>query len=537
MEQARTDSSVDPSAPKQLRVLIVEDNPDDAEFSLREIRRGGYVPVWKRVLTERELRDALSGEPWDVIISDHSLPEFSAPEAFAVVRDLNLDIPFIIVSGTVGEEIAVEAMRTGVHDFLLKGHLKRLVAAIEREIREAAMRAERRQIQEQLLMSERMASMGTLAAGVAHEINNPLSVVAGNLHILRSDLEDLSRDADGLGGELRPRLASLRDALRDAEEASERVRSIVRDLRVFSRPEDDRREALDIHRVLESSLRMARNELRQRARVVLKFGKVPPVDGNDGRLGQVFLNLIVNAAHAIPEGRVDQNTITVATRSEGTMVLVEVSDTGTGIPPEVLPRIYDAFFTTKPIGVGTGLGLAICHRLITAMKGRIEVETRIGEGTTFRVFLPRARSGRTQETPVAPPAPSVPGRACSVLIVEDEPALGRVLGRLLAPHRVTAVTRAQEALARLRSGESFQLILCDLMMPEMTGMDFYAELVKTDQAAADRIVFMSGGAFTVSARSFLENISNQHLDKPIDTVRLRRLVEQVAAGQRQTTAS
>jgi len=545
MTQTQIDNPNGEIAPKPLRVLIIEDNPDDADFVIRELRRGGYAPSWKRVLTERELRESLSTETWDVIISDHSLPEFSAPEAFAVIREMNVDLPFIIVSGTVGEEIAVEAMRTGVHDFLLKGHLKRLVAAIEREIREAAIRAEKRTIQEQLLISERMASMGTLAAGVAHEINNPLSVVTGNLHILRGDLDELSRRVAKAEGspagndpaalaELRPRLASLHEAVRDAEEASERVRCIVQDLRVFSRPEDDRREALDIHRVLESSLRMARNELRQRARVVLKFGTVPLVDGNDGRLGQVFLNLIVNAAHAIPEGRVGQNAITIQTRAEGTMVVVEVSDTGSGIPPEIMPRIFDAFFTTKPIGVGTGLGLAICHRLVSAMNGRIEVESRVGAGTTFRVFLPRAKSGRTQETAVARPAQTTPGRTCSVLIIEDEPALGRVLERLMSPHKVTSVTRASDALTRIRAGESFQLILCDLMMPEMTGMDFHAELLKTHRSIADKVVFMSGGAFTASARSFLENIPNRRLDKPIDTGRLRRLVEEVAGGEYST---
>jgi signal transduction histidine kinase len=527
---------------RPLRVVLVEDNPDDAELVLRELRLGGYAPVYRRVLTRATLREVLSTEKWDVIISDHSLPDFSAPEAFALVREMNIDIPFIIVSGTVGEEVAVEAMRSGVHDFLLKGHFKRLVAAIEREIREAAVRAERRTIREQLLISERMASMGTLAAGVAHEINNPLSVVAGNMHVIRKELESMSRHlaagAVATGGELLARLSastdSLRESVRDAEEASERVRAIVRDLRVFSRPEDDRRASVDIHRVLESALRMARNELRQRARVVLSFGEVPAVDGNEGRLGQIFLNLIVNAAHAIPEGQSRDNTVSVATRLDGDMVAVEISDTGSGIPPEIMPRIFDAFFTTKPIGVGTGLGLAICHRLLTAMNGRVEVDSSVGVGSTFRVFLPRSHSGRTQEVAEPAAAPVARRRRCSVLVIEDEPALGRVLGRLLAPNKVTAILRAREALDRMRGGEDFDLVLCDLMMPEMTGMEFHHELARTDRAAADRIVFMTGGAVTADARAFLETVPNVQLDKPLDIPRLRRLVEDAAGGATQT---
>ena len=536
-----------PTAPKKadgrrpLRVVLVEDNPDDAELVLRELRLGGYAPTYRRVLTRATLREALSTEKWDIIISDHSLPEFSAPEAFALVREMNIDIPFIIVSGTVGEEVAVEAMRSGVHDFLLKGHFKRLVAAIEREIREAAVRAERRTIREQLLISERMASMGTLAAGVAHEINNPLSVVAGNLHVIRKELDTMSRYL-GAGeggvpnggaevlGRLRAATDSVRESVRDAEEASERVRAIVRDLRVFSRPEDDRRGSVDIHHVLESALRMARNELRQRASVVLAFGTVPAVEGNEGRLGQIFLNLIVNAAHAIPEGRGLDDTVSVGTRMEGEMVVVEISDTGSGIPPEIMPRIFDAFFTTKPIGVGTGLGLAICHRLLTAMNGRVEVDSAVGVGSTFRVFLPRARSGAAPEVTESAPAPLSPGRRCSILVIEDEPALGRVLGRLLAPNRVTAVLRAREALDRMNAGEAFDLILCDLMMPEMTGMEFHDELARTNRSAAERIIFMTGGAVTADAREFLESVANVQLDKPLDIPRLRRLVEDASGA-------
>src|SRR6266540_6268753 len=162
-------------ARRPLRVLIVEDNPDDADLILLELRRGGYDPDARRVETGDEMRAAFAERTWDLVVSDYSLPTFSAPGALAVVKSLALDLPFIVVSGTIGEDIAVEAMRTGVHDFLLKGSLRRFVAAIERELREAAMRAERRRIQEQLLISERMASVGTLAAGVAHEINNPLA--------------------------------------------------------------------------------------------------------------------------------------------------------------------------------------------------------------------------------------------------------------------------------------------------------------------------------------------------------------------------
>jgi signal transduction histidine kinase len=390
------------SAPplKPLRVLFIEDDPDDMELVVREIRRTGYEAVTRRVQTAAEMRAALTEELWDVVISDYSMPSFSGPEAFMVLRSMNLDLPFIIVSGTVGEERAVETMRAGVHDFLLKGQLRRLVAAIEREIREVAVRAERKRIQEQLVVSDRLASVGTLAAGVAHEINNPLSVVVANLQIMRQDLETAAAGGTGGSGEdgsepgrLAAFVGPMRELMKEAEEATDRVRLIVRDLRVLSHPDADRREPVDVHAVLDSSIRMARNELRHRARVVRQFGTVPKVEGNESRLGQVFLNLFVNAAHAMPEGQVERNSLIISTGCSDGMVTIDVADTGAGIPPEVLPRIFDVFFTTKPVGVGTGLGLAICHRIVSAMDGRIEVKTHLGEGTTFRVALRSARAG------------------------------------------------------------------------------------------------------------------------------------------------
>jgi signal transduction histidine kinase len=495
--------------------------------------------VWLRVQTVDEMTAALTEQAWDVILSDYSLPTFSAPDAYALMRKLKLDLPFLVVSGTVGEDIAVEVMRAGVHDFLLKGHLRRLVAAIEREIGEASVRAERRQIQDQLLISERMATVGTLAAGVAHEINNPLSVVVGNLQVIGQDATSLADDLDALPGELRGALGArfarlqsaataLREAIGDAAEAGERVRMIVRDLRVFSRAEGEARTAVDVHAVIDSSLRMARNEIRHRAKIVRDFGDVPKVEANESRLGQVFLNLIVNAAHAIPEGKTDANSITIATRSADDMVVVEISDTGSGIPPDVLPQIFDVFFTTKPIGVGTGLGLAICHRIVTNLEGRIDVDSQVGVGTTFRVSLPRARSGRTLGVPIVAPVATAAPVQRSVLAIEDELSVGRTLQRLLAPHRVVVLTRARAALDRIAAGERFDVILCDLMMPELTGMDFHAALRRIDPVLADRVVFMSGGAFTQAARDFLESVPNARLDKPIDAVKLRALVDATA---------
>jgi signal transduction histidine kinase len=367
-----------------------------------QLERGGYDVYAVRVETHQEMRTALRDSSFDIVISDHSLPTFSAPEAFALLKRTGLDLPFIIVSGTVGEEVAVEAMRTGVHDYLLKGNLRRLAVAVERELREASLRAEQRRMREQLMINERLAAVGTLAAGIAHEINNPLSAILGNIAVLADDiarvLEPLGR-ADELPGSALDLARRIREPLADTQEAAERVRLIARDLRVFSRSDEDSRAPVDVRTVLDSAARMAAYEIRSRARLSRRYSDVPAVDANEARLGQVFLNLLVNAGQAIPEGNPDDNTITISAGVANENVFVEVADTGTGIPPDVLPRIFDLFYTTKPAGVGTGLGLPICHRIVTGLQGEITVDSVVGRGTTFRVSLPRAGAGARAQLP------------------------------------------------------------------------------------------------------------------------------------------
>ncbi|WNG59513.1 PAS domain-containing protein [Archangium gephyra] len=251
---------------------------------------------------------------------------------------------------------------------------------------------ERKQMQARLLLADRLASVGTLAAGVAHEINNPLAFVLSNLGFLEEECQLL--------GDLLPedRLAELEDVLRETKQGAERVRHIVRDLRTLSRDEGEQLSDVDVRAVIESSLGLVRNELRHRARLVKDFEPVPLVRASEGRLGQVLLNLLINAAQAVPDGLPGENEVCVRLRAIAGRVVIEVQDTGCGIAPELRDRIFDPFFTTKPVGTGTGLGLSICHGIVTAMGGDITVESEVGRGSTFRISLPipRTASGNPQ---------------------------------------------------------------------------------------------------------------------------------------------
>jgi signal transduction histidine kinase len=374
----------------QLRVLVVDDSPEDATLLLRMLRHGGFNPVHQRVDTREDMVLAVESASWDIVISDWSMPQFSASAAFALLKERDLDLPFIIVSRIIGEETAVEALRAGAPDFMRKEELSRLGPAVERELREARLRRERHVLQDHLVLSERMASVGLLAAGVTHEINNPLACVMANLDLAARHLAALAASED--------RTAKIREGLRKASEAAERIRQIVGDMKVLSHFGEDTRAPVELPRVIELALRMAWHEIRYRARVERDYSPAPIVDANESRLGQVLLNLLVNAAQSIPEGRPDQNLIRVSTRTDPTgNAVLEVSDTGHGIPKEIIAQLFTPFLTTKPIGVGTGLGLAISHRIIAAHGGQISVESQLGVGSVFRISLPPHSSPRTAD--------------------------------------------------------------------------------------------------------------------------------------------
>jgi PAS domain S-box-containing protein len=385
---------------------------------------------------------------------------------------------------------------------------------------------ERKQMQARLLLADRMASVGTLAAGVAHEINNPLAYVMANLGYAHEELlRQLERDASS--NPLKSVCAALGEALHGAD----RVQTIVGDLKTFSRETQESTRAVDLKRVLDSTLNLATGEIRQRARLVKEYGDVPPVRGNESRLGQVFLNLLVNAAQSIPsDGETDAHEVRVTTRQlSPAQVAVEVTDTGTGIAPELLGRIFDPFFTTKSPGVGTGLGLSICHNIITTMGGEIHVHSDLDRGTTFQVLLPVATTAVEEPVPEPRPLP-ITGPRGRVLVIDDEPMLCSALERILRPHHdVVLTTLAAEALPRLEAGEPFDLILCDLMMPRMNGMDFHAALQRLRPELTGRVVFLTGGAFTPQAKAFLERVPNRRVDKPFNARALLAVTREVLA--------
>jgi PAS domain S-box-containing protein len=396
--------------------------------------------------------------------------------------------------------------------------------------------AARKETQAHLLQTDRLVALGTLAAGVAHEINNPLTYVMGNLELvsrlLRARADECRRADLVSGGAMAAELEELSATLGVARDGAERVRRIVRDLTTFAHSESEQRALLDVRAVLGPVLNLVANEIRQRAALVQRLDDVPLVEANEARLGQVLMNLLLNAAQAIPEGDPGAHEIGVATftDAEGRAVF-EVRDTGSGIPEDVLARIFEPFFTTKPVGLGTGLGLSICHGTVTALGGEITVRSTPSSGSVFHVAIPAAEL-RRQAPPEPPSSPAATRTRARILVVDDEPLITATLHRALAHHDVEVVTGAEGALQRVLGGRRFDVILCDLLMPGMTGMELGDALARELPEQAGRVVFMTGGAFTAAAREFLERVPNPRLDKPIDFERLDALIHALVEAPR-----
>jgi two-component system cell cycle sensor histidine kinase/response regulator CckA len=466
---------------------MVEDSPPDAELLAHHLE-DRYELTWKRVDSASGLRQALRSEPWDVILSDYSMPGFTAPDALDIVRETGLDVPFIIVSGTIGEETAVASLKAGACDFLIKGRLARLVPAIERERRESDLRRERasaqQRLEEQLRQAHKMEAIGQLAGGVAHDFNNILTAILGYAEML---CEQIGPDKP-IGNDLRQIVS-----------AAERAAALTRQLLAFGRKQSIRPVVVSVNEVVEGLEPMLRRLITENVAIETALGAGShAVYADPTQLEQILMNLVVNARDAMPRGGV----LRIETRNAAPAEEVErgggrkysvlsVADTGVGIPPEVVSRIFEPFFTTKDRGRGTGLGLAAVQGIVDQLGGFVAVDSKPDCGTRFDVFLPTA--DRLPETRAAG-APTVPELGTeAILLVEDDAAVRAFTRTVLQRHgyRVYEAESSEAALARFGArGSAVDLLLTDLMLTGIGGAEL-AQLLRRTQPSLP-VLFISG---------------------------------------------
>jgi len=627
-----------------LRVLIVEDQPADAVLLVHELRRAGYDPTWRRVATEGEYRDALD-PALDIVFADYNPPQFGAIRALHLLQEQGLDAPLILVSGTIGEDLAVECLKHGAADYLRKGRLARLGAAVEHALERKRLRVEKEQAEralrdateklrafiqaapfaivtcdpegnvtlwnpaaerlfgwragevtgrpapfvpedrrkefgalqgqvlrgepvagvevraqrsdgtpvdvrlsaaplhdvagrisatmtivaditdrkqaedqlrrqrEALHQSERLAALGELLASVAHELNDPLSVIMVEAQLLCAALGQGPQAGRGA------RIA----------EAAEHCVRVVRNFLALARHRPMERERVDLNRIVRETIELMAYPLRvDGVQVTLDAAPdLPALWADPAQLHQVVLNLVCNAHQAMLQAMLRH--LTISTRFDGSRrrISLAVADTGPGISPEIQSRIFEPFFTTRPEGQGTGLGLSLCRGVVEGHGGSISVESRPGEGAVFHVELPL-------EVPPAPPEgraaaeapPLIAGK--TILVVDDEPMIAGVLVDILSAdgHRVHTAENGAVALEKLR-GQTYDLILIDIKMPELDGPALYREIQRRYPDLPRRIIFLTGDVQSREAAAFLERTGAPSLSKPFRLEELRRLTHEV----------
>lgn len=513
--------------PAITRILLVDDKEDD-RASIRQSLREMPFPV--DLLECGSLADAfvmLADHPRDCVLVDLRLPDGSG----LALLDAPGKHSFIVITRQANQKQAVTSLQRGAQDYLVKEDLN--ADSLARSIRYAVERKRGAMLRDQLAHSDRLASLGRLAASVAHEINNPSAYVAANLSVLidvctswRDFLHTMERQSEH-SPELRLLLKEhsptthpeeTLDMLRDSLGGLERISTIVRQLRSFSRrpDEDEPTEPVSLTEIASWASVLTQTQVSHRARFERVLDKsIPSFVGRPGRLAQVATNLLVNAAYAVPEGNPEDQLVRVSTFVEDDFAVLMVEDSGHGMSDAVKQRALEPFFTTKPHGEGTGLGLAIAADIVRSHGGEIVLENRVEGGTRASVRIP-LQTGIRQTLPPESAVLPAATKNLRILLIDDEPSIRRAYRRLLSPHEVVALEASDAITHTLVGGDQrFDVVVCDLMMPGIDGVALYERFKKDAPELASRTLFCTGGAFGDRARQFVARTGRPVLEKPV----------------------
>jgi signal transduction histidine kinase len=450
-----------------LCVLIVEDSEDDTILLVRELRSGDYDVKFERVDSAAAMKAAVDEAQWNIVLCDYSMPHFSGKEALQLLRDAGSDVPFIFVSGTIGEEAAVAALKEGAQDYVMKDNLKRLLPAVNRELQEFEERKERKRLERYVQQLEKFESIGRLAGGVAHDFNNALNVILG--------WTQLAYERTAEDDRVRQQLQKIRDQ-------AQRAAGLTSKLLAFARKQVLLPRNLNLNKLVTDTAGLLSSVLGEHIELLVTLAPDLSLTLADpAQIEQVVMNLCLNARDAMPTGgclRIKTQDIAVGQEfcrvhpyaSSGNFVLLTVSDTGVGMDAATKDRIFEPFFTTKGVGRGTGLGLATVYGIVKQHGGFVTVDTQPGRGTTFRVYLPVAW-GVIDATEAGPVDQLLAGTE-TILVAEDNDAVREMVHEVLAAHgyKVILATNGQEAVRLFTSRvNEIQLVLLDVVMPGLTG--------------------------------------------------------------------
>jgi len=503
-----------------LRVLMIEDSEDDATLLLRELRRGGYDVEFERVDLPGTLKSALDTQVWDLVVSDFSMPHFSGTDALHFLRAKGSDIPFIFVSGTMGEETAVAALQNGAQDYLMKTNLKRLVPAVQRALQEAEGRRQRKQMEQQVQQLRKFEAIGKLAGGIAHDFNNVIGVVLGWAE---------------MGCEEAPPESRLHHHFQKIRDQAFWAARLTSQLLAFARRQVLQQRKLNLNTLVVEGMSLLHRvigeqiEIRVLAAPDLNITLVDPT-----QIEQVLMNLCLNARDAMPEGGqliIETQNVEIEEEycrthpyaKQGSYVLLAVSDTGIGMDAATTERVFEPFFTTKEVGKGTGLGLATVYGVVKQHGGFIHLYSELGKGTTFRIYIP-AGSGAAEPRELKSNEQTPKGTEI-ILLAEDNEGLREAAQEMLQRlgYRPILASNGTDAIELFKTNLGhIDLVILDVVMPGLSGPAVYSQMAAIQPDL--RVVFATGyTAETASLNSTLEK-GVPILQKPYSMKNLGQIV-------------